>query len=58
MSQSLYTWIAAFNSLHVSNLSEFLNFCSSFSVCKGYFLCTRVAPLCSFNEIELLITTC
>jgi hypothetical protein len=29
--QSLYTWIVVFNGLHVSNFSERLDFCSSFS---------------------------
>jgi hypothetical protein len=30
--QSLYTWIVAFNSVLVSNLSDFFEYCSSFSI--------------------------
>jgi hypothetical protein len=32
MFKSFYTWIVAHNSLHFSSFSEFLDFCSSFSL--------------------------
>jgi hypothetical protein len=38
MLQSLYTWIAAFNSLSISNFSELLDFCSSFFSILGVYL--------------------
>ena len=54
--QSLYTWIGVCNSLHISDFSSFLEFCSFPCIRDSlvYLLCTR-ALLCPFNEFELYI---
>lgn len=47
--QSLYTWIAARNSLPIFNFSEFLDFCLCYFTYEGFFLYTFcVLGLCLY----------
>jgi hypothetical protein len=55
--KTLHGWMIFTNSFRFANFVEFQDLCS-FSlvgVPLVYSLCTWVAPLCTFNKIELLI---